>query len=77
MSLSAYLMGKQEIPRIVQQVRIHREEANKTSRKAAKVMTGRMQEDKSQSGITYSHGQEEEEKTLSQLAIFDKDPLVN
>ena len=39
-------------------------EANKTSKKAAKVKTGRMQEDKSQSGFTYSHGQEEEEKTL-------------
>ena len=70
-------MGKQEIPRIVQQVRIHREEANKTSRKAAKVMTGRMQEDKRQSGITYSYGQEEEEETLSQLAILDKDTVVN
>ena len=70
------MIGKQEIPRIVQQVRIHREDANKTSRKAAKVMTGRMQEDKSQSGFTYSHGQEEEEETLPQLAILDKDPLV-
>ena len=50
--------------------------ANKTSKKAAKVMTGRMQEDKSQSGFTYSHGQEEEEETLPQLAILDKDPLV-
>ena len=39
-------------------------EANKTSKKAAKVMTGRMQEDKRQSGFTYSHGQEEEEETL-------------
>ena len=52
-------------------------EANKTSKKAAKVKTGRMQEDKSQSGFTYSHGQEEEEKTLSQLAILDKDTVVN
>ena len=50
--------------------------ANKTSKKAAKVMTGRMQEDKSQSGFTHSHGQEEEEETLPQLAILDKDPLV-
>ena len=52
-------------------------EANKTSKKAAKVMKGRMQENKSQSGFTYSHGQEEEEKTLSQLAILDNDTLVN
>ena len=51
--------------------------ANKTSKKAAKMMTGRMQEDKSQSGFTYSHGQEEEEKTLSQLVILDKDTIVN
>ena len=52
-------------------------EANKTSKKAAKVMKGRMQEDNSQSGFTYSHGQEEEEKNLSQLAILDKDTIVN
>ena len=51
-------------------------EANKTSKKADKVKTGRMQEDKSQSGFTHSHGQEEEEKTLSQLAILDKDTVV-
>ena len=52
-------------------------EANKTSKKEAKMMTGRMQEDKSQSGFTFSHGQEEEEKTLSQLAILHKDTVVN
>ena len=50
--------------------------ANNTSKKAAKVMTGGMQEEKRQSGFTYSHGQEEEEETLPQLAILDKDPLV-
>ena len=52
-------------------------EANKTSKKAAKVMKGRMQEDNSQSGSTCSHDQEEEEKTLSQLVILDKDTNVN
>ena len=51
--------------------------ANKTSKKAAKVMKGRMQEDNGQSGSTCSHGQEEEEKTLSQLVILDKDTNVN
>ena len=50
--------------------------ANNTSKKATKLMTGGMQEEKRQSGLTYSHGQEEEEETLPQLAILDKDPLV-
>ena len=40
-------------------------------------MTGRRQEDNRQSGFTYSYGQEEEEETLSQLAILDKDAIVN
>ena len=40
-------------------------------------MKGRMQEDNSQSGSTCSHDQEEEEKTLSQLVILDKDTNVN
>ena len=39
-------------------------------------MTGRMQEDNSQSGSSYSHDQEKEEKILSQLVILDKDTNV-
>ena len=37
-------------------------EANNTSKKAAKVMTGRMQEDKSQSGSSYSNKQKDKKK---------------
>ena len=51
--------------------------AKNTSKKAAEVMTGRRQEDKSQSGYTYSHDQEKkEEKFLPQLVNLDKDTNV-
>ena len=70
------LHGKARFLELSSKSESEEKEANKTSKKADKVKTGRMQEDKSQSGFTHSHGQKEEEKSLSQLAILDKDTVV-